>query len=122
MMMHVDELMMVYDGVPAHSFAPVCNLLNMPYCGRWIGHVDFDVRGSTFHSVQTHRCTRVTDLNSVVQSTQRTFDCGVFTSLIKSVCKAFAREGCPTSTFSARPRGVGVNEEPGDAIILRSLY
>ncbi|GFU96386.1 alpha-carbonic anhydrase domain-containing protein [Trichonephila clavipes] len=41
------------------------------------GHSDFDVGGSTFHSVRTRRCTRVTDLNSVNQSRHCTFCCGV---------------------------------------------
>ncbi|GFU29665.1 hypothetical protein TNCV_2408781 [Trichonephila clavipes] len=40
---------------------------------------DVHVGGSTFHYVRTRRCTRVTDLNSVNQSTHHTFCCGVHT-------------------------------------------
>ncbi|GFW35629.1 uncharacterized protein TNCV_4434801 [Trichonephila clavipes] len=38
---------------------------------------NFDAGGSTFHSVRTRRCTRVTDLNSVNQSRHYNFCCGV---------------------------------------------
>ncbi|PRD35303.1 UNVERIFIED_CONTAM: hypothetical protein NCL1_11916 [Trichonephila clavipes] len=40
--------------------------------------IDFDVGGSTFHFVCTRRRTRVTDLNSVNQSTPCTFCSDVY--------------------------------------------
>ncbi|PRD25329.1 UNVERIFIED_CONTAM: hypothetical protein NCL1_41243 [Trichonephila clavipes] len=46
--------------------------------------MDFDVRGSTFHSVRTRPCTHMTDLNSVNQSMHCTLYLGdhIFTYVV----------------------------------------
>ncbi|GFV64729.1 transposable element Tcb1 transposase [Trichonephila clavipes] len=57
-----------------------------------------DKPGTTFHFVRTHRCTRVTDLNSVNQNTHYTFCCGIHiftnevsvTSLLSTIAKYYA--------------------------------
>ncbi|PRD33609.1 UNVERIFIED_CONTAM: hypothetical protein NCL1_17160 [Trichonephila clavipes] len=56
--------------------------------------IDFEVGELTFHFVRTRRCTRVTDLSSVNQSTLCTFYCGVhiFTNEVNTRSEPNKRE------------------------------
>ncbi|PRD18349.1 UNVERIFIED_CONTAM: hypothetical protein NCL1_60891 [Trichonephila clavipes] len=47
--------------------------------------IDFDVRGSIFHSVRIRQCTRLTDLNSDYESMHCTFAVASTSLLMKSV-------------------------------------
>ncbi|GFW34808.1 uncharacterized protein TNCV_697961 [Trichonephila clavipes] len=47
--------------------------------------IDFDVGGSTFHSVRTRHCTRVTDLNSANKVRTAPYTVGFTSVLMKSV-------------------------------------
>ncbi|GFX43671.1 transposable element Tcb2 transposase [Trichonephila clavipes] len=51
--------------------------------------IDFDAGGSTFHSVRTRRCTRVTDLNSVNQRAHFSFAVASTSLLMKSVQQVY---------------------------------
>ncbi|GFV33484.1 hypothetical protein TNCV_318101 [Trichonephila clavipes] len=65
--------------------------------------IDFDVGGSTFYSVRTRRCTRVTDLNSV---NQRAYCIFVSKSLLmKSVAKVY-RLRLPINARMCGPMGL----------------
>ncbi|GFX43638.1 hypothetical protein TNCV_510871 [Trichonephila clavipes] len=50
-------------------------LVSFKVLSHW--RIDYDIEGSTFQSIRTRCCTRVTDLNSVIQSTHCTFCCGI---------------------------------------------